>query len=73
MNKLLTYAIILDLLIVAYLQIVIMLIEFKKVISVKCQQCETGSVCSCSKYHSPTGMNYTKKYGCLLTFLLHNK
>jgi hypothetical protein len=68
-NKLLTYAIMLELLTVAYLQIVIMLIQFKKVISVKCQQCETGS----GKYHSPIGMNYTKKYGCLLTFLLHSK
>jgi len=58
----------LDLLIVTHVQIVIVLIQFKNVISVKCQQCEIGSACLCSKYHSHVEMNCTKNNECLLHF-----
>jgi hypothetical protein len=57
-NELLTYAVMLDLFIVVYLQFVIMVIELEKVLSQELK-------CLCSKdYHCSVGVNHTENYGC---------
>ena len=56
MNELLTYGILLDSLIVAYIQFMIMLRELKKVLSVQ-------------DYHSPVRMNCTKYSGLEINIL----
>jgi len=64
-NQLLTYAIMLDSLIVAYLQFMIMLIECKKMLSEELK-------CLCIKTNTVLSMNHTKNYGCKsLIFFLH--
>jgi len=57
MNKLLTYALMLDLFIVLHIPFVTMLTEFKKVL---CQEL----VFVQQDYHSTIRMNYTTEYGC---------
>jgi len=56
-NEFFTYAIILDSLVIVYVQFVIMLIELQKVLSQELK-------CLCSKtYPSFIGMNHTKNLG----------
>jgi len=62
---LLTHVIMLDPLVVAYVQFVTMPIEINKILS------HEPNICA-AIYHSPIGMNCTKHYGCdSLTFLMH--
>jgi len=66
-NGFLTYATMLDVLILAYIHLVVMLIELQKVLSQVLM-----SLFVQQDYHSPIGINSTKNYGCeSLTFLLY--
>jgi len=65
-DKLLTYGVVLELLIVVYIQYVIMVTELQKVLSQELR-------CLCSKsYHCPIKAKHAKNYGCeSLTVLMH--
>jgi hypothetical protein len=69
MNKLLTYAVMLDLLIEAYIQFLIMLVELKEVLSQELKYCV-----GVARLPQANQTAVPKNNGCeSLTFLLHLK